>query len=366
MQNKINSNEISVIVQGPVSKTETLKCLKSVRRHLPEAEIILSTWKGSDISSFDGLYNILVENEDPGAFKFSCFHNKQNNINRMIVSTKEGLKRAKRTYCLKIRSDMFLKGKNFLKEYFLHEKRCEKFKLFSHRIIAYPYFSVKFHQKNRLKVYEPFHISDWCYFGLTEDLVKLYDIDTVKEPDFSEYFIHNNTGNHIENDLFPDTKWQFPPEQYTILSCIKKYFSEIKMCHRLDITKENIEQSELFIINNFKFLDSDMWQIYNMKTCYSKFKLNFDILTQLGLYSYSAFLIDYQRFIDKNSPIPLSNIIKYSIANNLYFYKLKKSIARTLKLLPYVLGIFYYSLIFVVTLPGSLYKSLKCFRKKNI
>ena len=49
----IDSKDISVIVQGPINKKETPKCLKSIRKFLPEAEIILSTWQGTDISNLD-------------------------------------------------------------------------------------------------------------------------------------------------------------------------------------------------------------------------------------------------------------------------------------------------------------------------
>ena len=61
----INSNEISVIVQGAIDKTETPKCLKSIRKYLPDAEIILSTWEGSDLNGLD--YDVLVINQLPSA-----------------------------------------------------------------------------------------------------------------------------------------------------------------------------------------------------------------------------------------------------------------------------------------------------------
>ena len=44
MEEKITSRDISVVVQGPIHKGRTKKCLQSIRKNLPEAEIILSTW----------------------------------------------------------------------------------------------------------------------------------------------------------------------------------------------------------------------------------------------------------------------------------------------------------------------------------
>lgn len=43
---KIDSKDISVIIQGAITK-ETDACLRSIRECLPLAEIILSTWEKS-------------------------------------------------------------------------------------------------------------------------------------------------------------------------------------------------------------------------------------------------------------------------------------------------------------------------------
>ena len=40
---KIKSGDISVVVQGPNVKRHTAKCLKSLRKNFPGAEIIFST-----------------------------------------------------------------------------------------------------------------------------------------------------------------------------------------------------------------------------------------------------------------------------------------------------------------------------------
>ena len=65
MEDKITSRDISVVVQGPIHKTRTKKCLQSIRKNLPAAEIILSTWQNSSVNGMD--FDILVANEDPGA-----------------------------------------------------------------------------------------------------------------------------------------------------------------------------------------------------------------------------------------------------------------------------------------------------------
>ena len=41
----IKSEDISVVVQGAIDKVNTPKCLESIRKVLPRAEIVLSTWE---------------------------------------------------------------------------------------------------------------------------------------------------------------------------------------------------------------------------------------------------------------------------------------------------------------------------------
>ena len=111
---QITSKDLSVVVQGAVSPLETALCLKSVRKYLPEAQIILSTWNGSDISHFDGLYDEIVLSDDPGAVIFDIKDKKTNSLNRILVSSREGIKVAKKTYVLRIRTDLILKNNNLL------------------------------------------------------------------------------------------------------------------------------------------------------------------------------------------------------------------------------------------------------------
>ena len=68
----VNFEEISVVVSGPVIFVEnnegrfnatSLGC-KSIRKRLPGAEIVFSTWENEDVSEID--YDILVRSEDVG------------------------------------------------------------------------------------------------------------------------------------------------------------------------------------------------------------------------------------------------------------------------------------------------------------
>ena len=96
--------------------------------------------------------------------------------------------------------------------------------MFKQKIFVYEKFSIKYDEKNEIKQRMLFHISDWCYFGLKEDLVELFNIPFVKEPDFSRYFV-----THVKsvNDIHKTRLWKMSPEQYIISENAKKVFKNL-------------------------------------------------------------------------------------------------------------------------------------------
>ena len=229
----IDTSDISVIVQGAINKEETPKCLRSIRKHLPGAEIILSTWEGSNVSDFTGLYDILILNKDPGApiieeYKLRTVYN---NMNRQLLSTQAGLKLATRKYSLKFRTDLILTSNKFLKYFDSFPCRTQDYKLFEHKILTSALFSkfyLYYDRKEKRWVNVPFHISDWWLFGLTNDL-KTYFLDTklVEEPEFTTYF--NLTENKNKITPYGEIKFKFAPEQYFGYSCFSRNFDDIFM-----------------------------------------------------------------------------------------------------------------------------------------
>src|SRR6266851_7799448 len=111
--------DLSVVVQGPVvggrrdpeERQLTRRCLASIRSCLPDAQIILSTWRGSDLAGLP--FDVLVENDDPGPIYYPDLPDKSNNVNRQIITTRNGLIAADRRYALKLRSAMLVGGTGF-------------------------------------------------------------------------------------------------------------------------------------------------------------------------------------------------------------------------------------------------------------
>lgn len=173
----IHSSEISVVVQGPVvgilSKEErvsatTAEVLRSVRAIMPDAELILSTWRGQELENLD--YDEIVLSDDPGA---SCDRSLSSsaNILRQIRSSQAGLSRATRRYALKLRSDTSLISSAFLACWDSYRSKGMKPVVFDERILVSAIFT-----PNPLHCPSPYWVSDFFAFGRREDVQKLWDV----------------------------------------------------------------------------------------------------------------------------------------------------------------------------------------------
>lgn len=320
----IDTKDISVVIQGPINKEETPKTLKSVRKFLPEAEIILSTWVNSNVSDLD--YDILVLNNDPGNVLIEGFKGQAtyNNMNRQLLSTKAGLEKAKRKYTLKLRSDLILTQNDFLEYFDKFQSRISDYKLFKRKILTstlFTRYNIK-SSREKKRVLIPFHISDWWFFGLTEDL-KRYFIDTqlVKEPDFTQYF--NKPENKNKKTPYYAARFKFAPEQYFGYECFKRHFDDIYMEDASDYNDNINIKSQKCIVNNFIILENKQSGIYVNKYTYSKNE-KFSGDQYIGLYNFYRYETEYKKYCDKTYEVTTKGLMfeneKYGYAL-LRFYK---------------------------------------------
>ncbi len=317
----IKNNEISVVVQGAIDKIETPKCLHSIRKYLPDAEIILSTWEGSDASGLD--YDVLILNKDPGAVIFTTDGVEvYNNLNRQLFSTQEGLKLAGRKYALKMRSDLILSHNKFLNYFDKYQARSDKYKLFRRKIIIPTMYTRKFVIKDETKekCFTPFHPSDFFFFGLNEDIKALFlETKLVKEPQYSNYFKTNL--QNADKRYHTVSCYQYPPEQYFMLSCIQRKIKDVSMADLTDITPENVLQSEIIMVNNFIVLEHKQHGYYLHKYSASKNEKSAGFYDAYGLYFNALYEKDYKQHCDSIFKLKTKNVIQDSLDIEPYKYK---------------------------------------------
>jgi hypothetical protein len=162
---EVDDRDISVVVQGPLwpDREEGIqRCLASIRRQLPAAEIIVSTWHGEDSGAARGIATI-VESADPGCFWETP--ERPYNLNRLQQSTVAGLRRASRPCTLKFRADLMLTDRRFLR---LARPRANSF-------FQRPVTLSNLYIRNPERFPLLFHVSDTVQFGLTTDLLSYWE-----------------------------------------------------------------------------------------------------------------------------------------------------------------------------------------------
>lgn len=175
----IMASDVSVVVQGPVVRdtgpdkntNPTAAVLKSVRSALPGAEVILSTWVGSDLTGLHADRVVLSDDPGPAAH----FIKPAQNVNRQIVSSANGLRVATRKYSVKLRSDTLIEEPNFLAYLDAFPDRDEQVSLYRGKIVASALGTT---DPRTITPYSFFHLSDFFFFGLTEDVRTMFDIPT--------------------------------------------------------------------------------------------------------------------------------------------------------------------------------------------
>jgi len=277
----IFDHAVSVVVQGAINTSLTPKCLKSIRRYLPNAEIILSTWNSCNVNGLD--YDKLVLSEDPGFFYYSLNENdKVNNVNRQILSTFAGLKVASNEWVLKLRSDFQINGNNFLNLVNKYENSLVDYKVFTNKIIACSYFS-----RNPKCSQYVFHPSDIAFLGLKKDLLNLYQIPLMNEDE--AYYL---TINGIKYN-------RYVPEQYLFIKCLRKNFKTVNFSDQSDLNDTVVEETEKYFVSNFVFYNWNQLNLIAPKK-FNDFILN-DFMTCI---THIEWLKLYGKYVDEQVIIP--------------------------------------------------------------
>jgi hypothetical protein len=242
----IQSSDISVIVQGSICRqaTEAGNCrpstqqvTDSVRKHLPHAHLILSTWKGEDVDGLD--YDELVLSDDPGSLGDRAVISYAN-ILRQIISTRSGLAKANRRYALKIRSDTEITSAVFLSDWYSYASRGIRPAIFKSRILVSAIFTPQ-----PVSCPSPYFVSDFFSFGFTHDLIKLWDA--------SHQIIRNGFDDDMERIKFPKFKITrcVNAEQRLILAMLSSNGINERLVSFTSISPFQLFRSEKFIASHF-------------------------------------------------------------------------------------------------------------------
>jgi len=288
----ISSDQISVVIQGAIG-AEIAACIRSVRKHLPKSEIILSTWEGSCLPS-ELSVDLCIFNPDPGARPAVKGGKLLNNTNRQLVSTLSGLLRASRPYTLKLRTDFEIHHPGFIKNYTTTDARVAEYAIFKQKIVI-PHYATRFPTPNTASY--AFHPSDLSLFGLTEDLIKHFNAPLLDEADWDWALKYEAeiTKDH-NNPLFLP---RLAPEQHFFLHCLKAHGHPIELRHYYDTSGDIAEQSRRYLVNNFVVVGINDYGISTGKSALA-YAITKDIN---NCYSHSLYRAEYRKWCDPKSPL---------------------------------------------------------------
>jgi len=293
----ISSDQISVIIQGAIG-AEIKDCVRSVRQVLPESEIILSTWEGSQIP--DGLtVDVCVFSSDPGARPAVRGGKLLNNTNRQLVSTMAGLLRASRPYSLKLRTDFEVNHAGFIKGFTTTDLRDPEYALYKHKIVI-PHYATRYPSPDTPSY--PFHPSDLSLFGLTEDVIKHFDAPHLDEDDWDWALRHESEITWDHN--FPFFLPRLAPEQHFFVHSLRKHGRTIDMRHYHDTSDDISDQSRRYLVNNFVVLNMTDYGIRTRKAALA----NAVVKDINNCYSHSLYRAEYRKWCDPNARL---NLIEY-------------------------------------------------------
>ena len=305
----INANEItevSFIIQGEINYETTSQTIENIRRFFPYAEIVLSTYEGSDISGLD--YDKIVFVEDPGFYYYDDqVESKKNNINRQILTTAVGLKAATRKYAFKLRSDFVLTGTGFLEYFNKFTQTDPEYRVFEHKVLSCVFFARDPRGENSL----PFHPSDIAFFGLRTDLLNLFDIPFMTEEESTLY-------------KFKDVCYcKYVPEQHIWVNCLLKNGKDINFKHQRDISEEIAVATEKYAVSNFIYLD---WVQFNLlpPERLTKFSNNdfHDVITHVEWQQL------YKKYLDAELIVPNKDSLRDFLEKQIVVLKWYKFIAK--------------------------------------
>ncbi len=295
----VDFHDLAVVVQGAVRQEFIQICLGSIRKYLPGAQIIVSTWEGSDTADID--CDKLVCSKDPGCFPYDVLQDSlPNNIDRQIVSTQAGLQCVDRKYCIKMRTDFYLTSNHFLDFYEKYGSFYEKYHFLSKRVIVCSLYSRNPRYRHACFAM-PYCISDFFYFGLTKDVLEIFHhLELTADRDKQYFHIYSGKRKELH---YSYALCRFMPEQAIWMGFLKQHMPRLYCEHRDDVNAKNIFYTEQSIANNTVILSpvqiglasckKDMFAKGSRENCYShvQWKFLYHIFSRKKKYLKGVYLV---------------------------------------------------------------------------
>jgi len=238
---------ISVVIQGPLYRDlsperNIFTCIASIRKCLPAAEIVVSTWRHEDTAGIEA--DQIIALDDPGYFV--DVSGNQINTNRMLHSTLSGIQATTRRYVMKLRADHNLTSTALAVIGESEDATPEEPKLFETPITV-----TTLYIRDPKQVPMLFHLSDLVQFGKREDMLKLWNQPLLKEADtLKDRPFRNPFGNFTGYSAVYKV-----PEQCVMLGAMRMQGIDIHLEHPCQVRMSDLKLWESILRCHFRVLD---------------------------------------------------------------------------------------------------------------
>lgn len=260
--------KVSVIYQGSTSslsgdeKKDLVNSILALRDSNENIEIIVSTWKGENVSFLKKIVDKIIFSNDPGALPGLKTDGKLNNVNRLIESSRSGLKAASGDICVKLRIDLLFYMPNIADFYKSVNEKYDSIvaKDFSRKIICCNLFTIDPRFIERMS----YHVSDWFQLGAKVDLIKFWDIELYKISDALFYSFHQ----HRQGTNAFERKFQsrIAVEQYIQKSGMDNFGVELP----INFHNQIVDKKEFYEFLLSHYIIKDLPSLYLMNKKYDR------------------------------------------------------------------------------------------------
>lgn len=243
----VDSKAISVVIQGPLCRDlspdrNIFACIASIRKHLPNAEIVVATWRHEDLAGVEADQTIVLD--DPGCFLDDSGN--QINTNRMLYSTSSGIQVATRPYVMKLRADHNLASAALAVIGTPEPAGPGEPRLFKTPITLTTLFI-----RRPERVPMLFHISDLVQFGTRETMLAFWQQPLLKREDiFNPEPRCNPFGN-----FSGFTSARMVVEQSIMLGALGMHGIDIRLTHPCQASISHLKIWDAILSHNFRVLD---------------------------------------------------------------------------------------------------------------
>lgn len=255
----IDSSRISVVIQGLTHYVKDdrnclfYQCIDSIKKYLPHAEIIVSTWKGQNCD--ESVVDKVLYNNEPESITSDRDINYKWNFNKMVVSSKNGINLSKREYILKFRADLSLMGTRFFRV--THKDNIPE-NLKKLRIFQNPVNISNIFTKTLFSPFDYFlyNLSDIVQFGKKEDILNLWNRDLIDEKELK----YSKIPQFFFND-FSYYGLKMCPEQALMIGWLNFHGHNIDLPYASYISRKGFYLFELSLSTNFNTLNWEQTDI---------------------------------------------------------------------------------------------------------